>query len=208
MPKWLIVTLAFLIVILVGVNGYLFYSYFTTKSQNAALPTPAPTISLNGEIKPGWQLPLDKGYCAKSYYLVDSSRGAIEIKPVNQVTANIDFRGYSNVTVTATGTNQKADGSSCGDFVNITTLTLIKSNLLSFDVKGVISCLPGEDPTSGTCTKNLQIGNANLALIGNNVGLDSLKIGDNVEVTGITDNSFDSPLPFSGAIQVFTIKKL
>ena len=212
MPKWLIVIIWIFIIALIGVNAYFFYSYFTFKPAPTPTPTPQ-AVSLTGEVKPGWQLPLGKGYCPNSYYLVGDS-GAVEIKYTSQLvtSSDVSFKSYDNMTVKIDGTNLKADGNSCGDFVSVQNITNVGSTSNNdFRVQGKISCLPISDPNIvGSCVKVLQLGTVYLALtFGYNQDLSNFQIGDTATVTGIVDNNFDLTANpgLIDAIQVFTIVK-
>lgn len=213
MPKWLIIVFAFLIVILIGVNSYLFYLYSQKKPAAEVAYAPQHIVNLSGQIKPGWELPQDQKYCVKSYYLVDANNIPTEIRTENQVSTNGNLRLFSNVSANITGVNRSADGVSCGDFVDAQIIKIVPSDPTDFDINGTISCLPGEDPTTGTCTKNLQVGDAHLFFeINTFVGtadVSKLQVGDQVKVTGATDNSYVSDNPsFDGAILVTAITKL
>ncbi len=213
MPKWLIGVLILLGIILVGVNVYLFYSYFTFKENITKTPTfQTISLELTGEIKPGWQLALDQEYCAKSYYLV-SANEIVEIKPSESLiidgtkllSSNKDFRRYNNSLVNINGLTQAKSSSSCGDFIAVETLGNLGTNSQPITITGVVSCLPGSEED---CIQSLQIGDAFLALIQNEAVLSNLTVGDTMRVVGVVDNTFESPDNFDAGILVTTIEKI
>jgi len=189
MPKWLIVVFVFLILVLVGVNGYLFYSYFAFK----ALPTPTPTptnVSLTGEIKPGWQLPQEQNYCSNSYYIV-ADTGIFEVQLSDQLKTSPDqgFASYKNLTLSLSGTTSKANNTSCADFISVNNLTATTTTPNQFEIQGKVSCLPNTDPNN--CVKVFQNGNYYIALEGITSDLTSFQVGDNIDVIGSSDDTFD-----------------
>ncbi len=214
MPKWLIGVIIFVIALLVGVNVYIFYSYFTFKPKPQVQPVVDNTpkdVSLSGKIKSGWLFPQNQGYCGKSYYLI-SETGTVEVNPSDDLAkklANGDFRHYNNLQVSITGTTHKGDNSSCGDFVSAETIKNNDTNSLeSFEVTGKIACLPGSENSEDGCIQALQIDNAYIALIKDNVVLNTLTVGDTMRVVGVVDSEFTSPDNFDAGITVTTIEKI
>lgn len=213
MPKWLIAVLVFVGLALVGVNIYLFYSYFTFKAKPSATPVidevSTPTISLSGEIKPGWQLPLNQGFCAKSYYLVTDTT-TVEVRPQpNSIPDSTEgFKRYANTTVNITGKNHAADSLSCGEFISVETLGSTGSNTNPLTLEGTIACLPGSEVSEEGCIQALQIGDAYLALIQNEAVLINLEQGSRMRVIGIVDNTFSSPENFDAGIVITMIEKI
>lgn len=205
MPRWFWFIAIPLLLIFFAVDAYFLYGYLT---KPKILPSPTSvigqTVNLQGEIKPGWQLPLNQGYCAKSYYLV-SETGIIEVWLNENLTYNniTDFRRYSNVEVKMSGIQKNQNSVSCGNFVNVETIEVIQINLNNFEVNGTIACLP--DDTDG-CSKSLQIGDAFLFL--ENTTIDAYEVGDKVRVTGIVDKEFVSPQNYTGAIYVLGLTSL
>jgi hypothetical protein len=229
MPKWLIASILGGVVLLIGLNIFLFTSLQKNGSASinpgTGVSETNPLTSLNngqfidGDLKAGWQISQSQNYCPTAYYLVfndQSKSNPVEVRvQKSEVTAIVQsLTSYVDSSVKIKGEYIKTNscdgvtpGCPCGNYIKPSEISTIKDNPQTVSISGTISCLNITDEDGvPACFKTLKAGTVYIALEGQ-VDVNTLNEGDKITVTGTAVKDYSNPQGAVGAITVQSLTK-